>query len=193
MSKNDIDFDKHYNWTSHKASAYKPVVLTPEAELTIVSTLLRADRKFLHLCRKCTDRWAIAVRLGSDTIHMSVFDMSELKSGHRRPMARLMEYDRHVLLAVDRSSLFTELTAAEREAVLTIRPILYADRHLTAHELKMTENLRDMTFPWINPVKANTPQETQPFPKTVGRGQYEVEETDRQDFPLDDVTHPEEH
>lgn len=153
--RQDVDFAPHYNWTSHKAMVHRPRQLSNETRQTIIGTLLRADRQFLDLIHgQCKGRWAVAVRLDMGNLRMSLFDMDELKQPRHRPLARLMDYDDAFLVAVDHSATFTELRPEEREAVLTIRPFLYADRALKPSEQTIIANLSTPDYPVASPVRA---------------------------------------
>ncbi len=152
--RQDVDFAPHYNWTSHKAGLHRPRQMSNETRQTVIATLLRADRAFLDLVHKqCKGRWAVAVRLDMDNLRMSLFDMDELNQPRRRPLARLMDYDNAFLASVDHTAVFTQLRPEEREAVLTIRPFLYADRALKPSERTMISDLATPDYPAVNPVR----------------------------------------
>ena len=135
-------FPNNYSWTQPD-NGYRPRPISERNRALVAQTLLRMDKDFIHLLRGCPTSWYVGVTVTQDRVELKIYDPEEVNDPNAVPRSWAPRTDQAGFLEVNKSQLFRELTAEERDRVLHTHPRFYSGRYLRPIEITMLDGLME--------------------------------------------------
>lgn len=171
-----IDFPTHHHWITQHTHTFRPrnIGRTHDLEF-IAATFLRSDKQFLHLLRQCKTQWYVTVILGTDSVHLDIYDGEYVaKSG--RPVLSFHENLVHrVMFSVDKESNLSAIRDPKsKRHVLSAGAMLYSHRRLSSAEMRTFDSLYANML-GVSPTRRPSQPETAPLSEDILRPDFTLE------------------